>query len=53
MKIIVTKNIHLISVGPHARRSHFLFKKALGPNIEVGVTSLPDPNYPSKMVCLQ
>ena len=47
-KIIVTQNIHLISVGPHARRSHFLFKKALGPNIEVGVTSLPDPNYPSE-----
>lgn len=38
--------LHLISVGPHARRSHLLFKRALGSEIEIGVTALPDTDYP-------
>ena len=38
--------IHLITIGPHARRSHLLFRRALGPNTPIGVTALPDPDYP-------
>ncbi|RZO87339.1 MAG: YdcF family protein [Kiritimatiellaceae bacterium] len=38
--------LHLISVGTHARRSHLLFKRALGNQIEIGITALPDPTYP-------
>lgn len=42
--LAVTK-IHLITEGPHARRSRLLFQKALGNGIEVGVTAIPLPDY--------
>ncbi len=37
--------IHLLSEGPHARRSRLLFKKALGESFTVGVTALPVADY--------
>ena len=43
---LTNQTIHLITTGPHARRSHLLFRRALGPNTPVGITALPDPDYP-------
>ncbi len=37
-------DLHLITVGPHGRRSRMLFQKALGPDFRIGVTSL-DPTF--------
>jgi hypothetical protein len=39
------KDINLVSLGPHARRSRLLFAKALGPGIAVGIIAIPDPRY--------
>jgi uncharacterized SAM-binding protein YcdF (DUF218 family) len=38
-------NVHLITTGPHGRRSRLLFQRALGKNYSVGVTSLEDTGY--------
>jgi hypothetical protein len=37
--------VDLLTTGPHARRSWLLFQKALGPDITVGIISVPDPQY--------
>lgn len=37
--------IHLISDGPHTRRSRLLYEKAMGRGVVVGVTSIPSPEY--------
>jgi hypothetical protein len=39
------KSIDLITLGTHGRRSRMLFKKAFGPDIKVGVISLPNATY--------
>jgi DUF218 domain len=36
---------NLITTGVHARRSQFLFQKALGPQMQVGVLSMTDSGY--------
>lgn len=41
-------NLHLVTVGPHGRRSRMLFQKALGPDYHIGVTSLDESTYDSK-----
>jgi len=38
-------NLHLVTTGPHGRRSRMLFQKALGPDYAIGVTSLEDFSY--------
>ncbi len=40
----VTK-LHLITGGPHARRSRLMFEKALGKGVRVGVTAVPIKDY--------
>ena len=42
---IAETDIHLVTEGPHGRRSRLLFKKALGKRYRVGITCLPDPGY--------
>lgn len=42
---IVETNLHLITVGPHGRRSRMLFRKALGKEYNIGVTCLDDSAY--------
>jgi hypothetical protein len=42
---LAATKIHLISEGPHARRSRLLFQKALGQNFAVGVTAIPLRDY--------
>lgn len=38
-------NIHLVTTGPHGRRSRLLFKKALGKEYRIGITCLEDSDY--------
>jgi hypothetical protein len=42
---IVPRRIHLISDGPHARRSRLLYQKAMGKDVFIGVTSIPIKEY--------
>jgi hypothetical protein len=37
--------IHLITQGPHARRSRLLFQQAFGSGVTIGVTSVPSNRY--------
>jgi uncharacterized SAM-binding protein YcdF (DUF218 family) len=39
------RKLHLITAGPHARRSRLLYQKAFGPAVEIGVTPIADKNY--------
>ncbi len=39
------RKVQLISEGPHARRSRLLLAKALGPEVQVGVTAVPVQDY--------
>ncbi len=39
------KKIDVLAVGSHARRSRFLFKKAMKSDYEVGIISVQDPAY--------
>jgi DUF218 domain-containing protein len=40
--------VHLVTEGPHARRSRLLLSKALGGKIKVGVTAVPVADYDEK-----
>jgi len=42
---ITETNVHLVTTGPHGRRSRLLFQKALGKDYRVGVTCLDDFGY--------
>jgi hypothetical protein len=38
-------DLHLITTGPHGRRSRMLFQKALGPDYSIGITCLEEASY--------
>ncbi len=38
-------DLHLVTTGPHGRRSRLLFQKALGKDYRIGVTCLDDRSY--------
>jgi hypothetical protein len=40
--------VHLISEGPHARRSRLMVEKAVGKGVRVGVTAVPVRDYDAK-----
>jgi len=40
--------INILTEGPHARRTRLLFKKALGPDVNVGVISVPSPDFDAR-----
>lgn len=40
--------MHVISEGPHARRTRLLFEKAMGDGVIIGITGVPDANYDPK-----
>ena len=42
---IKPQKIHLMSVGPHSRRSRLLYQKAMGKDVVIGVTSIPLKEY--------
>lgn len=45
---ITAKNYHIMTLGPHARRTRLLFEEALGDGVIVGITAIDDPSYDSK-----
>lgn len=42
---LAVSRVHLMTEGPHARRSRLLFQKALGKKIKVGITAIPLRDY--------
>ena len=40
--------MHVISEGPHARRTRLLFEKAMGDGVTIGITRVPEANYEPK-----
>jgi len=42
-KLDGSKQVDVISLGIHARRSRAMYRKACGPEVEVGIISLDDP----------
>ncbi len=42
---ITETNLHLVTTGPHGRRSRLLFQKALGKEYKIGVTCLKVADY--------
>jgi hypothetical protein len=42
---IELKSLNLVTIGPHARRSRLLYRRALGGGVAIGVIGLPDPSY--------
>jgi len=42
---LIVTNFNLITEDAHARRSRLLFQKAFGPDVTIGVISIPDPDY--------
>ncbi|HXI69228.1 MAG TPA: YdcF family protein [Verrucomicrobiae bacterium] len=46
-KIAVT-NLNVLTEDAHARRTWLLFQKALGPDVKVGIISIPSPDYDAK-----
>lgn len=42
---VKVSKIDVLTVGPHARRSRLLYQKALGPDVKVGIISVPDREY--------
>ncbi|MBF2026668.1 MAG: YdcF family protein [Oscillatoriales cyanobacterium C42_A2020_001] len=45
--ISTVQAINLLTLSVHARRSQYVYQKALGPEVEVGVISINDPSYDS------
>jgi uncharacterized SAM-binding protein YcdF (DUF218 family) len=37
--------INVVTEDVHARRTRLLFQEALGPGVEVGIISVPNPDY--------
>ena len=42
---IVPRRIHLLTDGPHSRRSRLLYEEAMGPGVVIGVTAIPCEEY--------
>jgi len=40
-------SLDVVTEGVHSRRSRLLFQSAFGDGVDVGVISLPDPDYPA------
>jgi hypothetical protein len=45
---VSVRSINVLTEDAHARRTQFLFQKAFGPGVTVGVISIPDPDYDAK-----
>ena len=42
------RSINIVTEGAHARRTRLLFEKALGKSVEIGIISVPSPDYDAK-----
>ena len=45
---IPVKSINVMTLSAHARRSRLLYQEAFGSNVQVGIISIPDPDYDAK-----
>jgi hypothetical protein len=45
---MIVHGINVLTEGAHARRTQFLFQKAFGPGVTVGIISVSDPDYDAK-----
>lgn len=45
---VAPKSYHVMTMGPHARRTRLLFEKALGEGAVVGITAIDDASYDPK-----
>ena len=45
---IQVKSINVMTLSAHARRSRLLYQEAFGSDMQVGVISIPDPDYDAK-----
>jgi uncharacterized SAM-binding protein YcdF (DUF218 family) len=39
------KSLNILTEGAHGRRTRLMFQKALGPDVKVGVISVPNPDF--------
>ena len=44
-KQLQPRAINVVTLGAHARRSRMLFQRALGPDVEVGIISIPNQEF--------
>jgi uncharacterized SAM-binding protein YcdF (DUF218 family) len=44
---LAVKSFNVLTEDAHARRTRMLFQKAFGPDVAVGIVSVPDPDYDS------
>jgi uncharacterized SAM-binding protein YcdF (DUF218 family) len=42
---LVVKGFNVVTEDAHARRTRMLFQEAFGPDVAVGIISVPDPDY--------
>ena len=42
---VTVRAFNILTEDCHARRTRLLFRKAFGPGVDVGVISVPDPDY--------
>lgn len=45
MHVVTPASYHVMSIGPHARRTRLMFEKALGDDAMIGITAIKDPSY--------
>ena len=45
---LAASKVHLMTEGPHARRSRLLFQKVLGKDVTVGITAIPLRDYDAR-----
>ena len=45
---IQAQSLNIVTEGAHARRTRLLFEKALGPDVKVGVISVPSPDFDAR-----
>ena len=45
---LAVKSFNVMTEDAHARRTQLLFQKAFGPDVRVGIISVPDPDYDAR-----
>ncbi len=45
---IAVQSLNIVTEDTHARRTHLLFAKALGPGVTVGIIAVPSPDYDAR-----
>jgi uncharacterized SAM-binding protein YcdF (DUF218 family) len=45
---MAVQSVNVMTEDAHARRTHLLFKKALGKNVTVGIIAVPNPDYDAR-----